>query len=129
MPVLLIFLILKASSGQFGTWCFAKMFLYIDILTISPILYLGSSFIIYFLDSIYVLGFTSTGFVLIVLWYVLLYLLTISSNLWIYTFFDLIIMCWIHFYVISFLPWFYWSIIKFAAFINLYFVFLSIRFF
>ena len=32
------------------------------------------------------LGFTSTVFILIVLWYVLLYLLTISSNLSIYTF-------------------------------------------
>ena len=32
---------------------------------------------------------TSTGFILIVLWYVLLCLLTISSNLSIYTFFDI----------------------------------------
>ena len=32
--------------------------------------------------------FTSTGFILIVLWYVLLYLLTMSSNLSIYTFFE-----------------------------------------
>ena len=40
------------------------------------------------LESIYVLGFTSTGFALIVLWYALLYVLTISSNLSIYTFLD-----------------------------------------
>ena len=89
MPVLLILLIIKASSDQFEIWTFAKKFLYIDILTISSILNLGSWYIIYLLDSIYVLGFTSTGFILIVLWYVLLYLLTISSNLWIYTFFDI----------------------------------------
>ena len=89
MPVLLILLIIKASSDQFEIWAFAKKILYIDILTISPILNLGSWYIIYLLDSIYVLGFTSTGFILIVLWYVLSYLLTISSNLWTYTFFDI----------------------------------------
>ena len=33
--------------------------------------------------------FTSTGVILMVLWYVLLYLLTMSSNLSIYTFFDI----------------------------------------
>ena len=32
--------------------------------------------------------FTSTGFILIALWYVLLYLLTLSSNLLICTYFD-----------------------------------------
>ena len=41
-----------------------------------------------FLKSIYVLSLTSTSFILIVLWYVLLYSPTISSNLLIYTFFD-----------------------------------------
>ena len=65
------------------------MFLYFHILTISPILNLGSSTLILLLESIYVLDFTSTGFILIVLLYVLLYLLTISSYLSIYTFFDI----------------------------------------
>ena len=41
------------------------------------------------LDSKCVFVFTSTGFILIALWYVLLYLLTILSNLSIYTFFDI----------------------------------------
>ena len=35
-----------------------------------------------------VLDFTSIGFILVVLWYILLYLLTLSSNLSIYAFFD-----------------------------------------
>ena len=35
------------------------------------------------------LGFTSAGLVLIVLWHVLLYLLTMSSNLSIKTFFEI----------------------------------------
>ena len=65
------------------------MFLYFDVLTISPILNLGSLLLISLLEAIYVLDFTSTGFILIVLWYELLYLLTISSNLSIYTFFDI----------------------------------------
>ena len=52
------------------------MFLYFDILTISPILNLESLLLISLLESIYVFGFTPKGFVLIVLWYILLYLLT-----------------------------------------------------
>ena len=45
-----------------------------------------SIFLIIFLsESIYVLNFIFTSVILIVLWYVLLYLLTISSNLSIYT--------------------------------------------
>ena len=39
------------------------------------------------------LDFTSTGFILIVLQYVLLYSLTISFNLLIYTYFDIEVMC------------------------------------
>ena len=58
------------------------MFLYFVILTMSPILNLGPLSLLYLLFD-----FTSTSFILIVLWYVLLYLLTISSNLRIYTFF------------------------------------------
>ena len=38
------------------------------------------------------LGFTSAGLVLIVLWHVLLYLLTMSSNLSIKTFFEIEVM-------------------------------------
>ena len=65
------------------------MFLYFDILAISTILNLGSLSLISLLESIYVFDFTSTGFILIALWYFLLYLLTISANLSIYTFYDI----------------------------------------
>ena len=41
-------------------------------------------FFVFFHKSIFVLEFTSTGFILFVLWYVLLYLLTITLNLWSY---------------------------------------------
>ena len=54
---------------------FAKMFLYLDILTTSTILNLGSLSSIYWLELIYMFDFSSTGFILIVLWYVLLCLL------------------------------------------------------
>ena len=101
--------------------------------------------------NIYMFGFTSTGFILIVLWYVLLYLLTISYNLSIETFFEnescifrfnfygsnecfsnnrfSFIMRWIYFYIIFFLPWFHWSIVKFTTFIDPNFNWLAIRFF
>ena len=57
------------------------MFWYFDILTLSPILTFGFLSLMYLLESIYVFDFTSAGFILVALWYVLLYLLTISSNL------------------------------------------------
>ena len=66
------YLITKTSSDQFRKWSFAKIFLYFHILTTS---------LIYLLESMYMLGLTSRGFALTVLWYVSLYLLTISSNL------------------------------------------------
>ena len=66
-----------------------KFFLYSDILTISPILNLGSLSLISLLELIYVFRFTSPGFIFIVLWSVLFYLFTITYNLWIYTFFDI----------------------------------------
>ena len=53
----------------------------------SPILNLGSLLLISLLESIYVFHFTSAGFILFDIWYLLLYLLTISSNLSIYKFF------------------------------------------
>ena len=65
---------------------------YFDILTISLILKLGSLLLISLVESIYVFDFTSTGFILIVLWYVLLYLSNISSHLSIYTFFEIEVM-------------------------------------
>ena len=65
------------------------MYLYFHIPFLSLILNLGSSQLISLLESIYVLDFMSTGFILIALWYISLYLLTISSNLPIYTFFIL----------------------------------------
>ena len=77
--VFLTFLIRKTSSDQFGVYLFAKMFLYFDLLTISLILNLGFWLLISLLESIHVLDFTWTGFIKIVLWYVLLYLLAISS--------------------------------------------------
>ena len=49
---------------------------------------MGCSLFYSLLKSIYVLDFTSAGFILVVLWYVLLYLLTISAKLLIYTIFD-----------------------------------------
>ena len=64
------------------------MFFYVFILTISPILNLGSLSLISLIQRIYVFDFTSTGLILIVLWYVLLYLLTISSNLSLYKLFE-----------------------------------------
>ena len=67
---------------------FAKMFLYFDILTWSTTLKLESSLLFFLLKSI-TLDVTSTCFVLVVLRYVLLYLLAISSNLSIYAFLDI----------------------------------------
>ena len=61
---------------------------YFDILTISLISKLGSLLLVSLVESIYVFDFTSTGFILIVQWYVLLYLSNISSHLSIYTFFE-----------------------------------------
>ena len=65
---------------------------YFDILTISLILKLGSLLLVSLVESIYVFDFTSAGFILIVLWYVLLYLSNISSHLSIYTFFEIEVM-------------------------------------
>ena len=62
---------------------------YFDILTISLISKLGSLLLVSLVESIYVFDFTSTGFILIVQWYVLLYLSNISSHLSIYTFFEI----------------------------------------
>ena len=49
-------------------------------------IYLGPSLLISLLNSIYVLDFTSTGFISVVLWHLLLHLFTVSSNLLIDTF-------------------------------------------
>ena len=68
------------------------MLLYFEILTILPILNLGSSSLTFLQELTYVLHFASTGVILIVLRYVLLYLLTILSNLLIYTFYDIDVM-------------------------------------
>ena len=83
----LTFLITQNYSDQSETLPFAKMSLYFDLLTISPILNLGSLSLISLLESIYMLGFHSSSFILIALRYVLLGLLIISSNLSIYTLF------------------------------------------
>ena len=64
------------------------MFLYFDVLTESRILNLEFLLLISLLDSIYVFDSTSKGFILIVLWHLLSYLLTVSSNLSIQTFFE-----------------------------------------
>ena len=81
--VYLTFLIKKTFLDQLGAQPFP--FIYFDILTISSILNLGSLLLIFWLDSIYVLVLF---FTLTVPWYTLLYSLTISSYLSIYTFFD-----------------------------------------
>ena len=67
----------------------SKTFLYFAILTESITLNLGSLSLFSTSKSVYVFDVTSIWFILIVLWYVLLYLLTISFNLSIYTFFDI----------------------------------------
>ena len=64
--VFLTFLVTKNFSDHFGAQSFAKMFRF-DILTISPTLNLGSLSSTSLLESIYVLDFTSTGLILIVL--------------------------------------------------------------
>ena len=74
----------------------AKAFLYFDILTWSQTWNLESWSLTYLPKSIYLISLTSISFILIVLWYVLLYLLTISSNLLIYKFFDAEVM---YFYI------------------------------
>ena len=95
----LTFLITKTSLNQCGMYAFAKTFLYFDILT-SRILNLGF-LSISLLESIFMFYFTSTGFILIVLCYVLLYLLTKSSNLSIIKFFELTL-CFYKFYLLKF---------------------------
>ena len=64
------------------------MFIYFDALTWSQTSNLGSYWLFSLSKSIYMLDLTSIGFNLILLWYLLLYLLTMSSNLSMYTFFD-----------------------------------------
>ena len=59
----LTLLITKTSSDQFGTQLFEKMFLSFDILTMSPILNLGSLSLISLPELIYVFGFNSAGFI------------------------------------------------------------------
>ena len=102
-----------------------------------------SIFFIFFIpNSIYMLGFTSTGFILMVLWYVLLYSLAISSNLHIcwyrgHIFVNFVlqdsnksfsnnrfffIICWIHLYIIILKARFHLPIVKFVTFIYPYFV-------
>ena len=54
---------------------------------------LGPLFLISLLESKYEFDFTSVDFILIVLWYVLLYLFTTSSNLSVYTFFETEVVC------------------------------------
>ena len=67
----------------------AKIFFYIEILTWPPTLNSGSlSLECNSIGSINVLSSTSTGFIVIVLWYVLFHSFAKSSNLSIYTFFD-----------------------------------------
>ena len=69
------------SSDKFGVYTLAKMFFYFDILTWSPTWNLGTLSLTSLLKSIYVLSIISIDFILIVLWYVLMYSLTVSSNL------------------------------------------------
>ena len=77
----------KTSSDKFEEQTFAKTFLDFDILTWLPTLKLGSSPLFSLPKPIYVLDILSASYILIVLWYILLYLLTISPDFWICTFF------------------------------------------
>ena len=84
------------------------------------------------LKSIYMLDFISTGFILMLLWYVLLYSLTISSILSKDTFFDIEV---IYFSILFFkvlinlsaIKDFLWSIVKFTTFVYPHFVWLAFR--
>ena len=104
-------------------------------------------FFIFFHKSIFALEFTSTGSILFVLWYVLLYLLTITLNLWSYLMLRYMsylilksfnskyyfsrcfsnnkfsfIMFWIHFYINILKPWLHWSFVKSILFKYPYFI-------
>ena len=70
----------KTSLDQFGVYPLAKMFFYFDTLTWSPTFNFGYFSLTSLLELIFVLPLTPTGFILIVLWYVLFYSFTISSN-------------------------------------------------
>ena len=70
----------KTSLDQFGVYPLAKMFFYFDTLTWSPTFNFGYFSLTSLLELIYVLPLTPNGFILIVLWYVLFYSFTISSN-------------------------------------------------
>ena len=80
--VFLTFLITKSSSDQFGVCPLAKLFLYFHILAWSPTWNIVSLSLTCLIELIYTLFLRSTVFILIVLWYVLLYSFTISSNFW-----------------------------------------------
>ena len=84
-----IFVIIKISSDRFGAYTLTKMFFYFDTLIWSSALNLGFLYLLFLPELIYVLFLTSAGFILIVIWYVLLHVITISSNLSIYTYFDI----------------------------------------
>lgn len=75
--VTLTLLILKNSSDHFGMTPFAKVFLFIYILTWSLISNFGFLCACSTSKFIYVHVLTSAGFIVIVLWYILLYLLVI----------------------------------------------------
>ena len=128
-------------SNQFKVLCCQEK-LYFGILTLLPTLNLGSFSLFLTSKSIYDLVLTSVGFILIVLWHLLLYSLTLLSNLstvfwyWSQIFVDFIfksfnksfknnrfsfVMLWLHFYIIILQPWFSWSDIKFASFTSPYF--------
>ena len=92
MTVYLTCLITKTSSDQFGVYPLAKISLYFWY-SYTTTNFKFRIFIITFLTKlIYVLFLTSPSFILIVLWYVLPYLFTISSNVSKYTFFDIEVM-------------------------------------
>ena len=65
--VFLILLITKPSSDPFGVYPLAKMFLYFEILTLSPTLTLGFFLLRFSLYLAWESPVTSIGFVLIVL--------------------------------------------------------------
>ena len=89
-------LITKTCSDDFGLWTFAKMFLCFDNFTCLATLNFRSLSIFSTWNSKYVLDAASIGFNLTALWYTLLNLSIIFSNLPIYAFCDFPV---IHLYI------------------------------
>ena len=140
--VFLTFVIIKPFSGQFGTEPFTKIFLNFNMLILLPTLNLRPSNICLVLHR-------QVSFWLFYDMYYCIYLLFhlicqytdfLILKSCIYKFYSLnsnksfsnhkftFIMCWVNVYIIILQKWFYWPIVKFTAFIYLYYVWFANRF-